>query len=149
MRFYIATGLERGAEAKALSEQLAAMGHSMTYAWWEHGSVQADGPERIREVAVAEFAGVEQAELFIALLPGARGTHTEFGGAIQHKLLARSNSRPPNWTMDWADKLIVLVGPTEDANGRTCAFYLHPAVDERFVTIGELLAWLRGRKRAA
>jgi hypothetical protein len=134
LKFYIATGLERGEEAKSLANALAFMGHEITYAWWEHGSVQTEGELRIAEVAVSELDGVYKADLFIALLPGGRGTHTEFGAALvlrQHPF-----------------KKIVLVGPTEQ-DGRTCAFYLHPSVDERFANVGELLAWLRGREAAA
>ena len=146
MKFYIATGLERGDEARALAERLKELGHEITYAWWEHGSVQTEGPERIREVAVKELDGVTEAELFIALLPGGRGTHTELGAA----LVCASES-----SYDYArnSKKVVLVGPTEqvDASGqlRTCAFYLHPQVLERLATVGELLAWLRGRQAFA
>lgn len=140
--FYIATGLERIEEAKALAAQIQTLGLSQTYAWWEHGSVQAEGPERIREVAVAELDGVRNADLFVCLLPGARGTHTELGCALATRI--EKESRPG---FSRYDKTILIVGPTEDASGRTCAFYLHPYVDERFATVGELMAWLRSWRR--
>lgn len=138
--FYIATGLERGEEAKALAAQLQGLGLSLSYAWWEHGSVQSEGPERIQEVAIAEANGVRSADLFVCLLPGGRGTHTELGMAIATSL----EQTPHGYGRH--EKTILLVGPTEQ-DGRTCAFYLHPHVDERFATIGELLAWLKAWRR--
>lgn len=138
--FYIATALERGEEAKALSAELRTFGLGPTYEWWTHGSVQDQGAEKIREVAISETSGVQQADLFVALLPGGRGTHTEIGIALCDSLeRAGSPSR--------GEKTLVLIGPTEDASGRTCAFYLHPHVEERFATVGEFLAWMRSWRR--
>lgn len=134
--FYLASGLERGEEAKALAAQLEAMGFRCSYEWWTHGSVQAAGSERIAEVAVDELEGVRGADLFIALLPGGRGTHTEFGCALTTKLARRGSG--------YGTRVIVLVGPTEDASGRTNCFYLHPVIDERFATPPEFVAWLKG-----
>ena len=146
MNFYVATGLERADEAKTLAAALAAMGHTQTYDWTAHGSVQDEGPERIAEVAVEELRGVGKADLFIALLPGGRGTHTEFGCALA--LAMDDDDSVPANSVVARKRLVVLVGPTEDASGRTCAFYLHPRVDERFATVGELHSWLRGLRRS-
>lgn len=136
--FYIATGLERAEEQRALARELEALGLSNAYDWTAHGSVQSEGPERIREVAIAELEGVCSADLFVALLPGGRGTHTELGIAIQSSLDRVGRNR---------EKTILIVGPTEDASGRECCFYYHPHVDERFATVGELLAWLKSWRR--
>jgi hypothetical protein len=138
--FYVATGLERAEEAKALALELRALGLAPSYEWWQHGSVQDQGPDKIREVAMAEVDGVQAADLFVALLPGGRGTHTELGVAIACSLARALNYSGSSGT-------ILLVGPTEDASGRTCAFYLHPHVEERFANVGELLAWLRSWRR--
>lgn len=138
--FYIATGLEHAEEQKALARELESLGFQQTYNWAAHGSVQAEGPERIKEVAIAEVDGVLDAELFIALLPGARGTHTELGIAI-------ANARQRQFRGHGGERTILIVGPTEDAGGRTCCFYFHPQVDERFATVGELLAWLKSWRR--
>lgn len=136
--YYIATGLERAEEQKALAAELDKMGFTQTYNWASHGSVQDRGPEGIKEVAIAEVDGVLAADLFITLLPGARGTHTELGIAIADSLQRVGRGNP---------KTLLIVGPTEDAGGRTCAFYLHPHVDARLATIGELLAWLGSWRR--
>lgn len=112
MKVYIATALERIADHNALRDALAAQGITLTYDWTAHGSVWREGPDRIREVAVAEIQGVLDADMVIVLLPGGRGTHTELGAAIA------------------AGKTVLLVTlDPEDLEGpRTCAFYHHPQV---------------------
>ena len=150
MKFYIATGLERAEEAKQVAAHLSGLGHESTYAWWEHGSVQAEGPARIAEVAANEVQGVRTSDLFVGLLPGARGTHTEFGIALLSALVLDESPRYRVANHEYREpvrKTIVLIGPTEDATGRTCAFYLHPRVDERFATLAEFLAWFKGWSR--
>lgn len=137
--FYIATGLGRTEDQKALASKLEKLGFSQTYNWAAHGSAQDRGPEGIRDVALAELAGVKEADLFIVLLPGERGTHTELGIALADSIERGAYQSP---------KTILIVGETEDAAGNTCAFYLHPRVDERFTTVGELLAWLKSWRRS-
>lgn len=137
--FYIATGLERAEEQRAAAKQLEALGFTNAYDWTAHGSVQSEGPERIREVSESELGAVLEADLFVALLPGGRGTHTEFGAALANKRLRAYKGDH--------DRTLLLVGPINDASGRTCAFYLNPFVDERFDTIGELVAWLKSWRR--
>ena len=111
--FYVASGLENAAEARRIAETLAARGWTLTYAWWTHGSVQAEGESRIREVAINEMDGVCRADYVLVMLPGGRGTHTEMGAAIA------------------LGKGVVLLATPEqlcDASGRECAFYRHPLV---------------------
>jgi nucleoside 2-deoxyribosyltransferase len=112
LSFYIATGLERAADADRVAAALTARGWKQTYRWAAHGSVQAEGPARIAEVAAAERAGVLAADVVIVLLPGGNGTHWEAGLA------------------DGAGIPIVLCGTTEQRmrNGRECAFYYGPNV---------------------
>lgn len=114
MKYYIATRLESAARAKRLEHALMAGGHLLTYDWTVHGSVQDEGPVRIREAALAEARGVMTADVVVVLLPGGRGTHVELGMAIA------------------AGKPVILYAEDdlhfEDAAGRTCAFYHHPLV---------------------
>jgi hypothetical protein len=124
-----------------LAAALTALGHEITYDWSVHGSVQKDGPERIREVAEAECNGVLQADLFVCLLPGGRGTHTELGIALgnkRHKHGVRMAGQVGG------EIRIVLVGDDGGADERTCCFYHHPDVDCRFDTTKEFLAFVRG-----
>jgi len=113
-RFYVATQLERAAFQRRLASVLSSRGWELTYDWAVHGSVQSEGPDRIREVALAESKGVAEADVVVVLLPGARGTHTELGMAIG------------------LGKPIVLHAEDEPGflaqYGRTCGFYHHPLV---------------------
>jgi hypothetical protein len=144
MKFYIATRLERAEEQKALAAMLTELGHSITYDWAQHGSVQSGGPDRIREVAASECAGVIGADLVIVMLPGGRGTHTELGIAI-----ADSVARKPTGNRCGNEKRIVIIGYDDGGvDGRTCAFYHHPQIDHRFATSSEFVAFMRGLKVA-
>lgn len=132
MRVYIATSLERVQEQRALAARLRRLGHEITYDWSVHGSVQHLGPDRIREVAAAEVAGVVAADVVIVLLPGGRGTHVELGIALG---LRAHGNRPR----------ILVVGDQHDSEearmlvaGRECVFYSHPWVT-RVATIEEAL----------
>ncbi len=136
MKIYIATGLERAAEQQALKTEIEKLGHTLSYDWGGHGSVQNEGPERIAEVAGLEASGVRSADLFVALLPGGRGTHTELGMAIAFSMAEGSRSRET--------RRIAIVGELKDASGRECAFYRHPHVTHRFTSAAEFVAWLAG-----
>lgn len=111
MKVYIASALENAAEVARLRDILAFAGHVVTYDWTIHGSVQSEGAERIAEVAAAEMAGVIDADVLVALLPGGRGTHTEIGIAL--------GSGVP----------VILRGAEHYA--RECAFYRAPGVIDR------------------
>ena len=99
----------------AVRDALHRLGHQITYDWTSHGGVFREGLERLREVAVAELAGIEAADYIVVLLPGGRGTHTELGFALAHgkpALMLASRDEPD------------IFEPVE----RTCAFYHHPLV---------------------
>ena len=122
MKFYIASALENHASVSLAATMLKNAGHTHTYDWTEHGSVQRDGDARIAEVAANEIAGVWAADVVIVLLPGGRGTHTELGVAIG------------------AGKQVHVHGPMLDASGRTCAFYHAPNVTRHYGSIVTMLA---------
>lgn len=126
MNFYIATGIERLNEMRELKELLEKLGHTCTYDWSAHGSVQDQGDERYLEVAINEANGVMAADLVIVLLPGGRGTHSELGMAVG------------------TNKDIVTIGTTKDHLGRDCVFYWHPRVIKRFQVPAEFVGWIRG-----
>lgn len=77
--YYVASGIGNLTKATALMRALEAKGHRVTYDWTTHGNVKA-WPKSMRQVvAAAEFFAVESAEVFVALLPGGKGTHFELG----------------------------------------------------------------------
>ena len=78
-RFYLATRKDRSAQAAALLAALKAQGWERTLDWSEKGDPDPDG---YPEIAVAELAGVRDADVLIVLLPGGFGTHVEIGAAL-------------------------------------------------------------------
>lgn len=122
MKIYIASTLSNYLQVQALRDALLAAGHSITYDWTLHGSVQGQGEARLREVAAAERTGVLQAELVLVLLPGGRGTHAELG-------MANALGKP------------VIIFSASDAfdayGGSTCAFYWNDNVRQIFSYQGQ------------
>jgi nucleoside 2-deoxyribosyltransferase len=78
-RFFLSTRKDRSAEADALSAALKAHGWERTFAWTDQDGA---GPEAHAKVAVAELAGVREADVLVVLLPGGYGTHVEIGAAL-------------------------------------------------------------------
>ena len=119
MTYYIATSLDNWRAHNALRDALDQnQGWECTYDWTVHGSVQQDGVDRIREVAVLESNGVHDADFVVGILPGGRGTHVELGIAIGASI-----------------PVILLVTPEHTAaHPHTCAFYHHPGV--RIIHLG-------------
>lgn len=125
MRFYVATGLENAAAARAVIAALTARGHRVTYDWTTHGSVQHESSDTIARVASAELRGVMTADVVVALLPGGRGTHVELGVALGAVLAGDMRA-------------VVLAG--EEPPGPTCVFYHHPCLTWSCDTSPERLA---------
>jgi nucleoside 2-deoxyribosyltransferase len=78
-RFYLATRIDRVAQAEAVVEALKAHGWERTFAWTGQDDA---GPEGYADTALAELAGVREADVLIVLLPGGYGTHVEIGTAL-------------------------------------------------------------------
>lgn len=109
LRIYIATSLSQAHRHRILKKQIEDAGHILTYDWSIHGSVMAKNDETKRIVAENEAAGVMEADITIAILPGGRGTHTEIGIALG------------------AGKDVILIGHME-SDGYECIFYHHTNV---------------------
>lgn len=82
MKIYVASGLENRERASKLISALRMSGHEITYDWTSHGDVRDRGEAVMRETSQNEMQGVIDSDLFIALLPGGKGTHTELGAAL-------------------------------------------------------------------
>lgn len=70
-------------EARKLAGQLAMLGHTCTFPWFDLDDVGEawDDAKRAR-VAELEIDGVRKAEAVVMLLPGGRGAHAELGAAL-------------------------------------------------------------------
>lgn len=128
MRFYIASRLENAARVKTLSEELESWGWKCTYKWFEHGCILGTGLD-LATVASEEYCGVVRAELFIALLPGGKGTHIELGIAHMVGCSIVLHSENP--------------APFNPAVRETCSFYWLPGVERVQCLWEELPRWLK------
>lgn len=129
MKYYIATGLENAAQAVMLHDLISTVPDmEITYNWMKHGSVKED-LAKLEEVCIAEMEGICNADVVIVLMPGGRGTHTEFGMALA-----------------WG-KAIILCSPGEDGHAifepgeATCAFYHAPQIF-RVQTVADVIGIL-------
>ncbi len=87
---YIASALTNWRVAREARDRLLAAGRRITFDWtpWaeeiEQGSAAKPdwSPEGLHEKAMHELGGVYSADHLLLILPGKRGTHTEFGACI-------------------------------------------------------------------
>ena len=115
MKFYVASGLENRERAAKLINEIRLKGHEIAYDWTVHGDVRSSGESVMRQTAENEIQAIFDAELFIALLPGGKGTHAELGAALASK----------------GNKRIWLWAETPEAFGggeSTCVFFHHPSI---------------------
>jgi hypothetical protein len=107
--FYLSTQRDRNAEATPLLEALAARGWKRTFDW---AKLEPASESDYANLAVAEIAGIHDADVVIVILPGGRGTHVEIGAALG------------------MGKPVVLHAPTREKleEPYRCAFHYHPAV---------------------
>lgn len=80
MRFYIASGLQNFENARYAAEKLRGQGFIQTYDWTHNE--KTDSMEEIVRRGRLEINGVRDADFVVVLLPGGKGTHTEFGIAL-------------------------------------------------------------------
>jgi nucleoside 2-deoxyribosyltransferase len=122
-RFYLATRIDRSAEAAPLLQALKAQGWVRTFEWTDDGI----DPARYADAAVKELAGVREADVVIVLLPGGRGTHVEIGAALA------------------LGKPVILYAPDRDTLTKPypCVFHYHPSVKlvvSQLLDVGAILA---------
>ncbi len=87
MKFYLAAQLADVEVASTLIKKIEERGDlQCTYNWTVHGSVLGQGLARYQEIAEAEVVGVKEADVFVMLAPGGRGTHVELGIAIAREI---------------------------------------------------------------
>jgi nucleoside 2-deoxyribosyltransferase len=105
-RFYLSTQKDRNAEATPLLEALKEKGWERTFDWAKREETE------YANLAIAEIAGIQNADVVIVILPGGRGTHVEIGAALA------------------LGKPIILHAPNSKVleSPYPCAFHYHPAV---------------------
>ena|SRR5689334_2777908 len=108
-RFYLAIRRDRASHGNAIVEALKSRGWERTFDW---SGKDDDEPEALSELAQAELAGIQEADVLIVLLPGGRGTHVEIGAALA------------------LGKPVILHAPDRKTleDPYPCVFHYHPAV---------------------
>lgn len=96
-KFYIATSLSRHKEHNLVRDFLLENGHEITYDWTLHGSQKHTSFERLKQIGDYQVTAIRDADAVIVLLPGGKGTHTEFGMALALKkpIFMHSESAEP------------------------------------------------------
>jgi hypothetical protein len=79
-RYYISTGYDYKDRAEKLANIIKAAGGEITVEWWKYGATNAE--DLLAELSEYEFKGIESCDVFVCMLPGYYGTHTELGAAV-------------------------------------------------------------------
>lgn len=145
MKFYVSTAFDNQGQQQELARALQGLGSAwrQTYDWTQNARARDDeaAEEKMAEVTREEIAGILDAELFVVLLPGGRGTHVELGVALG------VNAGEDVWVYraePWPMKKIVLWswdGSHFAAEGRS-AFYFAPGVERVTGPLSELITYL-------
>jgi nucleoside 2-deoxyribosyltransferase len=108
--FYVASRVNRSAQADDLSDRLIALGWERTYRWTPEPGQDNVGRAN---TATKELNGVREADVFIALLPGGLGTHVEIGAALA------------------LGKIVIIHSPDQETllKPYRCVFHYHPGVN--------------------
>ncbi len=128
MKFYVAAYVGEAERVKAIQRRLVGLGHSLTVDWTDGTADVPDGadrdrhPEKVREIASRDMAGVRDCDAFILLSEPAEGRakYVELGAAIASFL---ERGRP---------QVFVLGAETHQS-----VFFYHPAV-RRVKTLEEV-----------
>lgn len=80
MKFYVASSFQNMQKVRILSSKLEEIGLQQTYDWTQNEKTVINID--LREIGIKEKEAVKGCDLFILLLPGGKGSHTELGIAI-------------------------------------------------------------------
>ncbi|MFE7374312.1 nucleoside 2-deoxyribosyltransferase [Bacillus cereus] len=80
MNFYIASGFKNKHLVRSIANELKKAGWIHTYDWTNNE--RAVNQEQLREIGQAEKIAIKESDVFLLILDGGNGSHTEFGMAI-------------------------------------------------------------------
>ncbi len=128
MIFYVAAAWSDRARAGDLITKLEARGHTCVYNWTTQDEQLGKDIATMTLISIAEVGAVRDCDVFVLLLPGARGSHVELGVA----LATREQGGP--------GPLVYVIGSPEDRTGPygvPCGF--HHLADRQFASVEEFL----------
>ncbi|MCQ6564302.1 nucleoside 2-deoxyribosyltransferase [Bacillus mycoides] len=80
MKFYIASGFQNKHLVRFVSSQLKEVGWQHTYDWTKNE--RATNREQLQKIGEEEQEAIREADIFLLILEGGNGSHTELGMAI-------------------------------------------------------------------
>lgn len=80
MKFYIASGFQNKHLVRFVSSQLKEVGWQHTYDWTKNE--RATNREQLQKIGEEEQEAIREADVFLLILEGGNGSHTELGMAI-------------------------------------------------------------------
>lgn len=80
MKFYIASSFQNKYLVREVAERLRETGWEHTYDWTKNE--RATNCAELREIGEAEKQAIRESDVFLLLLHGGNGSHTELGMAI-------------------------------------------------------------------
>ncbi|WP_077324717.1 nucleoside 2-deoxyribosyltransferase [Virgibacillus siamensis] len=131
--FYVASSFRNLKAVQYVAKHLKSKGYIHTYDWTKNANGKEEQTftfEDLGNIGQKEKNGVMEADFIVVLLPGGKGTHTEFGIALGQ------------------GKRIFLYSPNEEVNNfeTTSTFYHLVEVEKCFGTLDGLLEQVTAAK---
>ncbi|PDY00963.1 group-specific protein [Bacillus pseudomycoides] len=114
MNFYIASSFQNKHLVQFVASQLKEAGWHHTYNWTQNE--RATNREQLQKIGQAEKQAIQNADVFLLLLDGGNGSHTELGMAIalKKKIYMYHKNNPLQTTFYHLPEVDIFQGEVEE-----------------------------------
>ncbi|MBO1579121.1 nucleoside 2-deoxyribosyltransferase [Bacillus sp. XF8] len=114
MNFYIASGFQNKHLVQFVANKLQEAGWRHTYDWTQNE--RATNREQLQKIGQAEKQAIQKADVFLLLLDGGNGSHTELGMAIalEKKVYLYHKNNPLQTTFYHLPEVSIFQGELEE-----------------------------------
>ncbi|KEK26184.1 nucleoside 2-deoxyribosyltransferase [Bacillus gaemokensis] len=114
MNFYIASGFQNKHLVQFVANKLKEAGWHHTYDWTQNE--KATNREQLQKIGQAEKQAIQEADVFLLLLDGGSGSHTELGMAIalEKKVYLYHRNNPLQTTFYYLPEVNIFQGEVEE-----------------------------------
>ncbi|WP_144569207.1 nucleoside 2-deoxyribosyltransferase [Bacillus pseudomycoides] len=114
MNFYIASSFQNKHLVQFVASQLKEEGWHHTYNWTQNE--RATNREQLQKIGQAEKQAIQNADVFLLLLDGGNGSHTELGMAIalEKKIYMYHKNNPLQTTFYHLPEVDIFQGEVEE-----------------------------------
>ncbi|WP_243524425.1 nucleoside 2-deoxyribosyltransferase [Bacillus pseudomycoides] len=114
MNFYIASGFQNKQLVQFVASKLKEIGWYHTYDWTQNE--RAINREQLQKIGQTEKQAIQEADVFLLLLDGGSGSHTEFGMAIalEKKIYMYHKNNPLQTTFYHLPEVDIFQGEVEE-----------------------------------